>query len=80
MEEMRRQLLDDKSVYSTLVEVLLVLGEANERLVLKALKDLKVIQGEKLDTERLEPATKSIFGEGAKVLLEQAMHSKTTPD
>jgi hypothetical protein len=28
--------------------------------------------------ERLQPATKSILGEGAKVLLEQAMHSKTT--
>jgi hypothetical protein len=75
---MMGQLLDDKSVYSTLVKVFLVLGEAKKRLGLKALKDWKVIQGEKVDTERLEPATKSIFGEGAKVLLEQAMHSKAT--
>jgi hypothetical protein len=36
---MGRQLLDDKSVYSILVEVLSVLDEANKRLVLKALKD-----------------------------------------
>lgn len=39
MEEMRGQLLDDKSVYSTLVEVLSVLCEANKKLVLKALKN-----------------------------------------
>jgi hypothetical protein len=35
MEEMRRQLLDDKSIYSRLVEVLSGLGEANKKACVK---------------------------------------------
>jgi hypothetical protein len=53
-------------------------GKPNVELVLKVLKDDNVIRAGKVDGERLEPALRSIFGEGAKVFLEFARSPRAT--
>ena len=67
----------DREFYQSFVEALSVLGKPNVELVLRALENDKVIQGGKLDRNRLEPALRSIFGDGAKVFLTFSKSAKT---
>lgn len=71
-------LMADKIFYQSLVEALSVLGKPNVELVIRALEKEKIIQDGRVDRERLEPALRSIFGDGAKVFLEFIRSAKTT--
>jgi hypothetical protein len=69
---------NDSTFYESFVESLKVLGGSNVELVLHALEKEHVLSGGALDRERLEPALRSIFGDGAKVFLEIANNQKIT--
>jgi hypothetical protein len=60
------------------VESLKVLGRPNVDLVLQMLEAEHVVYGRKVDMSRLEPALRSIFGDGAKVFLEFVRNPRTT--
>jgi hypothetical protein len=68
----------DTAFYESFVEALKVLGKPNVDLVLQALEEEQVIHDGKVDREKLEPALRSIFGDGAKVFLEFAKSARTT--
>lgn len=68
---------DDAAFYESFVEALKVLGKPNVDLVLQALEGEHVIHDGKMDREKLEPALRSIFGDGAKVFLEFAKSART---
>ena len=70
-------MIEDGVVYKSLVQALSVLGKDNVELVLMTLKEQKVIKDGKVNVRLLEPALKAIFGDGAKVLLEPAIHSSS---
>ncbi len=59
----------DRAFYESFVEALEVLGRPNVELVLHALEGEQIIHDGKVDRDRLEPALRSIFGDGAKVFL-----------
>ena len=71
-------LTSDTVFYESFVEALKVLGKPNVDLVLQALEGEDVIHDGRLDRERLEPALRSIFGDGAKVFLEFAKTPRPT--
>ena len=50
------------------MQALSILGPANASLVIRMLEEQGVVKDEKVDTERLEPALASLFGEGSRVL------------
>lgn len=68
----------DSAFYESFLEALKILGTPNVELVLHALKEEKVLDGGAVNKERLEPALRSIFGDGAKVFLEIAANQKVT--
>jgi hypothetical protein len=74
----RTLLTSDKAFYKAFVEGLKVLGKPNVDLVLRTLEEENIVQGETVDRDRLEPALRSIFGEGAKVFMEFAKSPKAT--
>ena len=61
-------MLEDGILYRSLVQALSILGPANASLVIRMLEEQGVVKDEKVDTERLEPALASLFGEGSRVL------------
>ena len=56
----------------------MVLGKPNVDLVLRALGEQNIIHDGIVDRVKLEPALRSIFGEGAKVFLEFANRPRAT--
>ena len=70
-------MISDRVFYQALVESLSVLGKPNVELVIRALENDSIIHDGKVDRKRLEPALRSIFGDGAKVLTEFARSPKT---
>lgn len=61
-------MLEDGIIYRSLVQALSILGPANASLVTRMLEEQGVIINGQVDTEKLEPALASLFGEGSKVL------------
>src|SRR5574338_1454628 len=73
----RCRMIDDRTFYESLVESLKVLGRPNVELVIQALEAGHVICNGKVDRQKLEPALRSIFGDGAKVFLEFIKNANT---
>lgn len=71
-------MINDSLFYESLVDALKVLGKPNVELVIHALEGEQVIHDGRVDREKLEPALRSIFGDGAKVFLEFAKSPRST--
>lgn len=71
-------MISDRDFFRALVDALSVLGKPNVDLVIQALERDKIILDGVVDRNKLEPALRSIFGDGAKVFLEFTKRAKTT--
>lgn len=60
---------NDEREYHSLVEALSVLGKANADMVLSMLESQKAICNGRANPRLIEPALRSIFGNGAAVFL-----------